>query len=70
MGTSIINIWTNNSGVVGLLDFLRRKDMESCTFELSKKCSYCDKYGYTSKLLKDGTLVRLCEIHINCGQLG
>ena len=70
MGTSIINIRTNNFSVASLLDFLRRRKMESCTFELNKKCSYCDKYGYTSKILKDGTLVRLCEIHINCSQLG
>lgn len=70
MGTSSTNIWTNNLGVVGLLDFLRWEAMESCTFETNKKCSYCDKYGYTSKTLKDGTLVRLCEIHINCSQLG
>jgi hypothetical protein len=44
--------------------------MDSCNFPIEKVCSYCDKYGYTSKMLKDGTLVRLCEIHIHCSQLG
>jgi hypothetical protein len=44
--------------------------MDSCNLPVEKKCSYCDKYGYTSKMLKDGTFVRLCEIHVNCSQLG
>jgi len=43
--------------------------MDSCNFPMDKVCSYCDKYGYTSKVLQNGNLVRLCEIHVNCSQL-
>ena len=43
--------------------------MDSCNLPVDKACSFCDKYGYTSKVLQNGKLVRLCEIHVNCSQL-
>lgn len=43
--------------------------MEGCLFPEDNECSYCDNYGYTSKVLQNGKLVRLCEIHVNCSQL-
>lgn len=43
---------------------------ERFDFPADKACTYCDKYGYTSKVLVNGTLVRLCETHISSNEVG